>query len=136
MKSLVYKLLFLSVFIMGFTSCDDMEDTEFNLPGEWYTSDEIDFGIYTWGRGTVMTFNERYQGTIGSKGDPNYLLFRWSWLEGSYNVMELEFYDDGSTAYIWGAQADANSFSGTWYNSWREYKDDINGQSFYMRRVR
>ena len=23
MKSLVYKLLFLSVFIMGFTSCDD-----------------------------------------------------------------------------------------------------------------
>lgn len=89
MKSLVYKLLFLSVFIMGFTSCDDREDTEFNLPGEWYTSDEIDFGIYTWGRGTVMTFNERYQGTIGSKGDPNYLLFRWSWLEGSYNVMEL-----------------------------------------------
>ena len=65
MKSLVYKLLFLSVFIMGFTSCDDREDTEFNLPGEWYTSDEIDFGIYTWGRGTVMTFNERYQGTIG-----------------------------------------------------------------------
>ena len=55
MKSLVYKLLFLSVFIMGFTSCDDREDTEFNLPGEWYTSDEIDFGIYTWGRGTVMT---------------------------------------------------------------------------------
>ena len=51
-------------------------------------------------------------------------------------MMELEFYDDGSTAYIWGAQADANSFSGTWYNSWREYKDDINGQSFYMRRVR
>ena len=59
MKSLVYKLLFLSVFIMGFTSCDDREDTEFNLPGEWYTSDEIDFGIYTWGRGTVMTLVQK-----------------------------------------------------------------------------
>ena len=43
MKSLVYKLLFLSVFIMGFTSCDDREDTEFNLPGEWYTSDAVSY---------------------------------------------------------------------------------------------
>lgn len=137
MKSLLSKLFFLSILVIGLASCDDKEETEFNLPGEWYTSEEIDFGIYTWGRGTVMTFNERYQGTIGSKGDPNYLIFRWRWTDTySYNVMELEFLDDGSMAYIWGAQADANSFSGTWYNSWREYQDDINGQDFYMRRVR
>ena len=30
-------------------------------------------------------------------------------MDNSYNVMELEFFDDGSTAYIWGAQADANT---------------------------
>ena len=77
MKRLIYKLFFLSVLFIGLTACDDQEETEYNLPGEWYTSEEIDFGAYTWGRGTVMTFNERYQGTIGSKGDPNYLIFRW-----------------------------------------------------------
>ena len=38
-------------------------------PGEWYTSEEIDFGVYTWGRGTIMTFNARNQGTIGSYGE-------------------------------------------------------------------
>ena len=38
-----------------------------------------------------MTFNARNQGTIGSYGDPNYLLFRWNWVSGAYNLMELEF---------------------------------------------
>ena len=50
-----------------------------------------------------MTFNARNQGTIGSYGDPNYLLFRWNWVSGAYNLMELEFYDGGSMAYIEGA---------------------------------
>lgn len=58
MKRLIYKLFFLSVLFIGLTACDDQEETEYNLPGEWYTSEEIDFGAYTWGRGTVMTFNE------------------------------------------------------------------------------
>ena len=98
------------------------------------TSEEIDFGAYTWGRGTIMTFNARNQGTIGSYGDPNYLLFRWNWVSGAYNLMELEFYDGGSMAYIEGAMADSYSFSGTWYNSWREYQDNIHGQPFRMRR--
>ena len=73
------KLLLLFVFVLGLTSCDSEEETEYNLPGEWYTSEEIDFGAYTWGRGTIMTFNARNQGTIGSYGDPKYLLFRWNW---------------------------------------------------------
>lgn len=60
--------------LVGFTSCESEEETEFNLPGEWYTNEEIDFGAYTWGRGTLMTFNARNQGTIGSAGDPNYLV--------------------------------------------------------------
>lgn len=55
-------------------------------------------------------------------------------MSGAYNLMELEFYDDGSMAYIWGAEADAYTFTGTWYNSWREYEYDINGQPFRMRR--
>lgn len=136
MKS-VYKyagFALLLFVITGLVSCDTEEQTEFNLPGEWYTSEEIDFGVYTWGRGTVMTFNARNQGTIGSWGDPNYLVFRWNWVSGAYNLMELEFYDDGSMAYIWGAEADAYTFTGTWYNSWREYEYDINGQPFRMRR--
>ena len=136
MKS-VYKyagFALLLFVITGLVSCDTEEQTEFNLPGEWYTSKEIDFGAYTWGRGTVMTFNARNQGTIGSLGDPNYLVFRWNWVSGAYNLMELEFYDDGSMAYIWGAEADAYTFTGTWYNSWREYEYDINGQPFRMRR--
>ena len=81
-----------------------------------------------------MTFNARNQGTIGSYGDTNYLLFRWNWVSGAYNLMELEFYDGGSMAYIEGAMADSYSFSGTWYNSWREYQDNIHGQPFRMRR--
>ena len=136
MKS-VYKyarFALLLFVITGLVSCDTEEQTEFNLPGEWYTSEEIDFGAYTWGRGTVMTFNARNQGTIGSWGDPNYLVFRWNWVSGAYNLMELEFYDDGSMAYIWGAEADAYTFTGTWYNGWREYEYDINGQPFRMRR--
>ena len=90
------KMLLLFVLVLGLTSCDSEEETEYNLPGEWYTSEEIDFGAYTWGRGTIMTFNARNQGTIGSYGDPNYLLFRWNWVSGAYNLMELEFYDGGS----------------------------------------
>ena len=49
MKRLIYKLFFLSVLFIGLTACDDQEETEYNLPGEWYTSEEIDFGAYTWG---------------------------------------------------------------------------------------
>lgn len=134
MKTLTYaKILLLSVLLLGFTACESEEETEFNLPGEWYTSEEIDFGAYTWGRGTVMTFNSRHQGTIGSKGDPNYLIFSWEWIDAGYNTMELIF-DDDSTAYIWGAEAGSNTFSGTWYNNWRDYKDRVNGQIFYMHR--
>ena len=46
------KMLLLFVLVLGLTSCDSEEETEYNLPGEWYTSEEIDFGAYTWGRGT------------------------------------------------------------------------------------
>ena len=53
------KMLLLFVLVLGLTSCDSEEETEYNLPGEWYTSEEIDFGAYTWGRGTIMTFNAR-----------------------------------------------------------------------------
>lgn len=128
------KVLLMFVLVLGLTSCDSEDDTEYNLPGEWYTDEEIDFGIYTWGRGTIMTFNMSNQGTIGSDGDPNYLIFSWRWVDGAYNLMELRFLGDGSTAYIEGAMADSYSFSGIWYNSWREYQDDFNGQPFRMRR--
>lgn len=128
------KVLLLFVLALGFTSCDSEDDTEYNLPGVWYTDEEIDFGIYTWGRGTVMTFNMNNQGTIGSDGDPNYLVFSWRWADGAFDLMELRFFDDGSTAYIEGAMADSYSFSGIWYNSWREYRDGFNGQPFRMRR--
>lgn len=135
MKLLTYaKLILLSVFVLGLTACDSEEETEFNLPGEWYTNEEIDYGAYTWGRGTIMTFNASHQGTIGSKGDPNYLVFEWQWIDEGYNSMELYFYNDRSYAYIWGAEANERSFSGTWYNTWQDYKNRSNGQAFYMRR--
>ena len=105
-------ILMMLTLLVGFTSCESEEETEFNLPGEWYTNEEIDFGAYTWGRGTLMTFNARNQGTIGSAGDPNYLVF----------------------AYIWGAEATGRTFSGTWYNNWQDFRDRIDGQPFYMRR--
>lgn len=81
-------ILMMLTLLVGFTSCESEEETEFNLPGEWYTNEEIDFGAYTWGRGTLMTFNARNQGTIGSAGDPNYLVFEWRWIDGGYNSME------------------------------------------------
>ncbi|WP_444104486.1 hypothetical protein, partial [Bacteroides sp.] len=99
-----------------------------------YTNEEIDFGAYTWGRGTLMTFNARNQGTIGSAGDPNYLVFEWRWIDEGYNSMELYFYGDDTYAYIWGAEATDRTFSGTWYNNWRDFRDRIDGQPFYMRR--
>lgn len=85
-------ILMMLTLLVGFTSCESEEETEFNLPGEWYTNEEIDFGAYTWGRGTLMTFNARNQGTIGSAGDPNYLVFEWRWIDGGYNSMELFFF--------------------------------------------
>ena len=84
-------ILMMLTLLVGFTSCESEDETEFNLPGEWYTNEEIDFGAYTWGRGTLMTFNARNQGTIGSAGDPNYLVFEWRWIDGGYNSMELYF---------------------------------------------
>ena len=78
-------ILMMLTLLVGFTSCESEDETEFNLPGEWYTNEEIDFGAYTWGRGTLMTFNARNQGTIGSAGDPNYLVFEWRWIDGGYN---------------------------------------------------
>ena len=27
--------------LVGFTSCESEEETEFNLPGEWYTNEEL-----------------------------------------------------------------------------------------------
>ena len=74
-------ILMMLTLLVGFTSCESEDETEFNLPGEWYTNEEIDFGAYTWGRGTLMTFNARNQGTIGSAGDPNYLVFEWRLME-------------------------------------------------------
>ena len=32
------KMLLLFVLVLGLTSCDSEEETEYNLPGEWYTS--------------------------------------------------------------------------------------------------
>lgn len=84
-------ILMMLTLLVGFTSCESEDETEFNLPGEWYTNEEIDFGAYTWGRGTLMTFNARNQGTIGSAGDPNYLVFEWRWIDEGYNSMELYF---------------------------------------------
>lgn len=77
-------ILMMLTLLVGFTSCESEDETEFNLPGEWYTNEEIDFGAYTWGRGTLMTFNARNQGTIGSAGDPNYLVFEWRWIDEGY----------------------------------------------------
>lgn len=92
-------ILMMLTLLVGFTSCESEDETEFNLPGEWYTNEEIDFGAYTWGRGTLMTFNARNQGTIGSAGDPNYLVFEWRWIDGGYNSMELYFYGDGTPIF-------------------------------------
>ena len=125
-------ILMMLTLLVGFTSCESEEETEFNLPGEWYTNEEIDFGAYTWGRGTLMTFNARNQGTIGSAGDPNYLVFEWRWIDGGYNSMELFFYGDRTYAYIWGAEATGRTFSGTWYNNWQDFRDRIDGQPFYI----
>lgn len=57
-------ILMMLTLLVGFTSCESEDETEFNLPGEWYTNEEIDFGAYTWGRGTLMTFNARNQGQL------------------------------------------------------------------------
>ena len=76
----------------------------------------------------------RNQGTIGSAGDPNYLVFEWRWIDEGYNSMELYFYGDDTYAYIWGAEATGRTFSGTWYNNWQDFRDRIDGQPFYMRR--
>lgn len=38
------KLVLLSILLLSFTACDSEEETEYNLPGEWYTSEEITLG--------------------------------------------------------------------------------------------
>lgn len=40
-------ILMMLTLLLGFTSCESEDETEFNLPGEWYTNEEIEFrGIY------------------------------------------------------------------------------------------
>ena len=58
------KMLLLFVLVLGLTSCDSEEETEYNLPGEWYTSEEIDFGAYTWGRGITNIYFKCYSKVI------------------------------------------------------------------------
>lgn len=125
--------MFFIVSIFSIYSCDNKEDTEFNLPGTWYTEQEIDYGSYTLGRGTVMTFNANNEGTIGTTASGDYIVFEWRWINYGYNTMELMF-RDGSTAYIEGAIAEDYNFSGTWYNSWIDFQNKTQGQPFYMRR--
>ena len=35
-------ILMMLTLLVGFTSCESEDETEFNLPGEWYTNEEID----------------------------------------------------------------------------------------------
>ena len=35
-------ILMMLTLLVGFTSCESEEETEFNLPGEWYTNEEIE----------------------------------------------------------------------------------------------
>lgn len=74
-----------------------------------------------------MCFNDTFCFSVG-----NFLI--WRLYDGGYNSMELYFYGDGTYAYIWGAEATDRTFSGTWYNNWRDFRDRIDGQPFYMRR--
>lgn len=68
MKFVTYaKIAILTVLLIGFASCDTEEETEYNLPGEWYTSEEIDFGAYTW---------QRYFDDFQCKTARHYRLFR------------------------------------------------------------
>lgn len=137
MKTFSKHLFVLIATMMLFTmsSCDDKEELEYNLPGTWYTEEEIDFGADVWGSGTVMTFNQNHQGTIGTSTD--YLIFEWRWLTGyKYDTtMELHFINDGSYAYIEGAEAGSRTFSGVWYNSYDDFVDGAYGQYFFMRRA-
>lgn len=123
-----------TMMLLTITSCDEKDEVEFNLPGTWYTEEEIDFGVDVWGRGTIMTFNQNNQGTIGTEED--YIIFQWHWLNSfKYDTtMELRF-EDGTYAYIEGADAGARTFSGTWYNSYNDFMDKEYGQYFYMRRA-
>lgn len=75
MKTFSKHLFILIATMMLFTmsSCDDKEELEYNLPGTWYTEEEIDFGADVWGSGTVMTFNQNHQGTIGTSTDSLFL---------------------------------------------------------------
>lgn len=125
-----------ALLMITMSSCDDKDEIEYNLTGTWYTSQEIDYGVYTWGEGTVMSFNDNRDGTITAVGDRNFLVFRWRWMSGyRYDTtMELRF-TDGSYAYIEGADATYKSFSGTWYNSIEDFEDHVNGQYFRMRRA-
>ncbi len=52
-------ILMMLTLLVGFTSCESEEETEFNLPGEWYTNEEIDRTYaYIWGgEATGRTFS-------------------------------------------------------------------------------
>ncbi|MGL5272555.1 MAG: hypothetical protein ACRC8J_03595 [Phocaeicola sp.] len=130
------KLFLLTVVILGFSGCQDKEEIEFNLPGAWYTEEEIYYGDDTaWGRGTQLTFSSKgKQGTIGTSGAGDFLIFTWDWYYQGYNTLELSF-PDGTYAYIGSIQVYSNRLTGTWYNSLSDFNNSRRGQSFYMHRV-
>ena len=130
-------MTFVTLLMVTMYSCDDQEEIEYNIPGKWYTEKEIDFRGDAWGRGTVLSFNDNYEGYIGSAGDDrNNLFFQWRWMSPySYDTtMELYFPSSRTYAYIECLQSTHYTFSGIWYND----EDELihgEGQSFTMHRV-
>lgn len=49
-------ILMMLTLLVGFTSCESEDETEFNLPGEWYTNEEIDFGAIYLGKRYAYDF--------------------------------------------------------------------------------
>lgn len=133
------KLLLLWVVVWGITACQSKEEVEFYLPGTWHTEQAIDYGDNNvWGSGTVMTFSaNRNQGTVGTERPGEFLIFTWRWYYEGYNTLELAFPDGNYTsyAYINGIEASSSRLTGTWYNSYRDFEERINGQTFRMRRT-
>ncbi|MGL4852121.1 MAG: hypothetical protein ACRC3Z_05690 [Phocaeicola sp.] len=131
-----FKLVLLTILMIGFTACQDKSEVEFYLPGTWYTEQAIDYGDSSvWGSGTQLIFSASgNQGIIGTEISSEFLIFTWRWHNEGYNTLELKFMD-GTYAYINGIEASSNRLTGTWYNSYWEFEDRIDGQTFRMRRI-
>lgn len=133
MKLLTYtKILLLSMLVLGLSACDDEDNTEYWLPGNWTGT--------VGNRDASFLFNENRTGSFRIQGGDSGT-FDWYFEDEKYwdapsGTIVLDF-GHGDKACITGSYADRVSISGWYFAYYDDYLDgyDDSKRALVLRRV-